>query len=78
MMPTQLRITRDLKPSEACGMRLKKGDIVWEFGGCTYGCISRGGIAVMLKLSPSGKSYGEDCPPFFEVPQNAVEEIKEA
>ena len=43
---------------------VNKGDIVYEFGGCTYGCIEEG-VAV---------SKEKDKSPFFEVPWNAVRE----
>ena len=37
----------------------KKGDIVYRYNGCTYGCISPLGIAITLK---EGKT------PFYEIP----------
>lgn len=42
---------------------LLKGTVVYEYGGCTYGCISSNGIAVTKK---------PDKAPFFEVPLDAI------
>ena len=46
---------------------LPKGSIVFEYGGCTYGCISSNGIAVTLK---------PDKTPFFEVPKTLLDEVE--
>lgn len=45
------------------GKNLKKGKVVYEFNGYTYGCI-KSGIAV---------SDEPDGPLFYEIPRNAVE-----
>jgi hypothetical protein len=59
------RINRDLSIEENySGREIKKGEEVFLFYGCTYGCIAPGGIAV---------SFVEDQPPFFEVPEDAIE-----
>ncbi len=42
---------------------IKKGTIVYEYTGCTYGVISPEGISV---------SYENGICPFFEVPRNSV------
>jgi hypothetical protein len=42
------------------------GSIFYEYTGCTYGCISRDGVAVTLI---------PDATPFFEVPKDSVKEI---
>ena len=44
----------------------KKGEIVYEYNGATYGCLSSDGSAFTLK---SGKG------PFFELPDDAVKEM---
>ena len=46
---------------------IKKGTIVYEYSGCTYGCIGSG-VAV---------TYIKDQTPFFELPVNSLKEIKE-
>lgn len=51
---------------ESCGRHIKKGQRLWPFGGCTYGCISDAGEAV---------SYEEDKNPFFEVPKDKIKEV---
>jgi hypothetical protein len=58
------KLTR-LVTTEECpwlGQNLKKGKVVYEFNGCTYGCIASG-IAVSDK---------PDANPFYEIPHNAV------
>jgi hypothetical protein len=40
-----------------------KGEVVWSYEGCTYGCVSSNGRAVSL-------IDGET--PFFELPRNAL------
>jgi len=45
----------------------EKGDVVYRYTGCTYGCISEGGVAV---------TRSPDQNPFFQVPMDALEEIK--
>jgi hypothetical protein len=47
---------------------LPEGTIVYEYNGCTYGCISRGGIAVTMVKNET---------PFFEVPMSAVTQEEE-
>ena len=46
----------------------KKGDIVYRYSGCTYGCISNEGIACTIK---------KDETPFIEIPKEELEEIEE-
>ena len=55
-------LTRDLTEQES-SEDIKKGAVVYRFGGCTYGCIGRNGIAVSDK---------PDEYPFYEIPKNAV------
>ena len=43
------------------------GEIVYEYFGCTYGCISHSGIAI---------SYFPDEDPCFEFPLDAIQEIE--
>lgn len=61
-------ITRDISKEEYHWLDndIKKGTIVYEFKGVTYGCISDNGIPVSLE---------KDTTPFFEVPLNAVADI---
>jgi len=47
---------------------IEKGEIVFEYTGHTYGCISSEGTAC---------TYREVAEPFFEIPNDALEEIKE-
>jgi hypothetical protein len=64
---TIYEITRTLTIKE-CGWLekpIKKGTIVFEFNGYTYGCISENGIAVSMIPNEN---------PFFEVPLSAVKE----
>jgi len=58
-------LIRDVTVNECSwlGQTYKKGDIVYSYGGATYGCISREGWAFTLI---------EDKTPFFELPTNAV------
>ena len=62
-------ITRDVSLDECDWLSapLKAGDIVWTFYGVTYGCIGPGGTAMSREPNTS---------PFFEVPNDAWEEIK--
>lgn len=59
--PKRGTVTRDLHDAWNAGT--VKGDTVYAFWGCTYGCISPGGQAV-------SKEPGKG--PFFEVPLDAV------
>ncbi len=61
------RVIRELTKLEKYGAtdRISKGDIVYRFDGCTYGCIGDG-IACSRKL-------GEN--PFFEMPKDSLEQI---
>lgn len=43
---------------------IEEGTIVYEFLGCTYGCITNSGIAVTLDINGG---Y-----PFFEVPIDSI------
>lgn len=68
----KLRLTRTIDEREQPWMadgaikRVPKGVIVYPYGGCTYGCISDGGIAVSFEPGET---------PFFEVPRDAVEVV---
>lgn len=60
-------IIKRMVSTEECpwlASNLNTGDTVYRFPGCTYGCISSGGIAATL--SPEGET------PFFEIPENSV------
>lgn len=66
IMERALKITRDIDKNEqpwmGDGEVIYAGETVYEFHGCTYGCIGDG-IAV-------SREPGKE--PFFEVPQDAV------
>jgi hypothetical protein len=61
-----LKLTRTVTPDECSWLDRTyfKNEVVYKFGGCTYGCISPNGIA----CSEDGET------PFFELPINAVKE----
>lgn len=68
----RLRIIREVPWPEwhhsPLAAEIKPGAVVWEFLGCTYGCIAVSEIAVSLE---SGTT------PFWGVPGDAVEEFPE-
>ena len=45
----------------------EKGDMVYEYTGATYGCVSDNGVAV---------TRVPDQTPFIEIPEDALEEVK--
>jgi hypothetical protein len=47
---------------------MRKGKVLYEYPKCTYGVISKDGIAVTLE--PSREPYLKS--PFFEVPKNLL------
>ena len=59
-------VSRDVTPEECPWLEktIRKGEVVYEFMGCTYGCIGSG-EAVSSKA-------GEN--PFFELPRAALQE----
>ena len=62
-------VIRDVTREECHWLRsgtVKKGTIVYRYGGHTYGCIAYG-VAVSLD---KGKT------PFFEMPRDSLKEIK--
>lgn len=65
----KFRLTRDVTNKECHWLKkqdeVAKGDIVYEYTGCTYGYIGSG-IAV-------SKEKGK--PPFFELPRDALAEV---
>ena len=61
----KIKLTRDVTPDE-CGWldrTYKKGEILYEYHGCTYGCISNNGTACTETPNQT---------PFFEIPNNAI------
>jgi hypothetical protein len=68
--PQLLRVTRDVTKEECHWLKhdIIAGTIVYRFTGHTYGCVSYTGQAVTD--DPTG-DY-----PFYELPNNALEEIK--
>ncbi len=62
----KLRVTKQITPENSCAKRvIEVGEVIHEYCGCTYGCISHEGIAA----SEDGET------PFFEVPLSHVEEV---
>jgi uncharacterized Fe-S cluster-containing MiaB family protein len=56
--------TRYLPESENySGRAIQKGEIVFRYRGCTYGCISSEGVAC---------TFAPDVEPFFEIPSDAI------
>lgn len=68
-MSQALEITRDITKAEQpwmdAGEIVKAGEVVYEFHGCTYGCIGSG-VAVSRERGQT---------PFFEVPRDAVKPV---
>ena len=64
------RVIRDIGILEAPWLPfpIKKGDLMYEYLGFTYACISPKGIAV---------TKAPFSPPFLELPKDSLEEIKE-
>jgi hypothetical protein len=58
-------VTRDVTPEECHWLTttIKRGHIVHEYNGCTYGCIGSG-IAVTDNLNET---------PFYEMPRSALD-----
>ena len=67
-MMRKYRLIRDVTKKECPWLdrTFKEGETVYYYSGYTYGCISFNGIAVCEKLDEN---------PFFELPENALEEI---
>lgn len=65
----KLQLIRDVTQSECHWLSrdFKKGEVLYEYTGCTYGCITPDGIACSLD--------GEI--PFFELPESALKLIPE-
>jgi hypothetical protein len=56
------------KSGNYCGTKVKKGQKVYDFGGCTYGCIDwNHGVPMTLNANGDG--------PFFEMPYEALDPI---
>lgn len=68
--PIIYKAIRDIEVEECNWLPepVKKGEILYGYSGVTYGCISSNGLAVTRS-----KRGG---PPFFEVPNNAIERIR--
>ena len=66
-MAVKLRLIRDVPQHENhSGRALKKGEEVFRYYGHTYGCLTSDGTACCDDL------HG----PFFEVPSDALEEVR--
>lgn len=63
------RLTRDVAKAECPWLSrdFKAGETVYRHTGATYGALSPDGTAVTLE---------EDTPPFFELPNDSLEEDK--
>lgn len=70
-MERQFKMTRTVDKNEQPWMTdpavVREGETVWEYQGCTYGCISEGGIAV---------SYERGETPCFQVPADSVQLVQ--
>lgn len=70
-MERAFRITRRIDRSEQPWMDdddvIEKGEVVYSYGGMTYGCIGKGNAVT--------RTRGQT--PFFEVPRDALEPISE-
>ena len=62
------KLIRDVTMDECKWLQqdFKKGDTIYRYNGCTYGCISPDGSAFTLV---------KDEEPFFELPNDAVRSI---
>lgn len=60
--------TRDITTQECpwLGGDIPAGTVLFEFVGCTYGCVSNEGVAIKLQ--------DNNHEPFYEVPLDAVAE----
>ena len=67
-MVRELIVTRDITRTECHWLDndVKAGTKVYEYCGCTYGCVTPNGTAVALN---------PDQTPFFELPSNSVKAI---
>lgn len=64
LKPFAYFVNRDLSEKENySGRAIKKGETVYEYRGCTYGCIGPYGVAV---------TFEPDKEPFFEVPDDSL------
>jgi hypothetical protein len=72
MLVEKYRVTRDITPEEChwLSRTYKKGEILYEYIGYTYGCISPKGIAICD--NPDGVTT-----PFHEFPKNAIEIVNQ-
>jgi hypothetical protein len=63
-MAQMMQLNRNLSDKDNySGRALKRGEIVYLYDGCTYGCISAGGVAVTFQPSET---------PFFQVPEDSL------
>jgi|WetSurMetagenome_2_1015567.scaffolds.fasta_scaffold00674_27 hypothetical protein len=65
----RLVLTRDIFVMDCPWLdrAFEKGDLVWAYHGCTYGCVSDGGRAVTLH---------DGQLPFFELPRDALAPVR--
>lgn len=64
----KFKINRDVTQNECSWLEkdFKKGTIVYEYCGATYGCVGAGGIPV---------TFAPGQTPFSEIPASALSEI---
>ena len=67
--PKKLRMTRNVTQAECKWLDrdLKEGEVVFEYDGHTYGCVTPTGVAVTMQRNKL---------PFFEVPGDSVKASK--
>ena len=67
-MMRKYRLIRDVTKKECPWLdrTFKEGETVYYYSGYTYGCVNFNGVPCSEKLDEN---------PFFELPENALEEI---
>ncbi len=65
------KLTRDVTPEECPWLdrSFVKGTIMYEYSGCTYGCVGPTGTAMTLV---------ENTEPFYEIPNTALTALDES
>jgi hypothetical protein len=63
-------VIRDVTVSECHWLKddVKKGTVVYEYNGYTYGCVSPGGVACTLQKGQT---------PFFELPYDSIKGLEQ-
>ena len=63
------KLNRDVTQEECFWLKRdrEKGEIVYEYNGCTYGCITNAGIACTEEYNKT---------PFFELPKDCLTKLE--